>query len=183
MNKKTFTKTLLSVAGICLVLSLPSTNAFADNRHGRGGGGWSRSLPPRHEVVVVGHDRYHYSDGRFYRPAWFGFGFTIAAPPIGVVVRSLPFGYRTVVIGSSPYYYYDDIYYTSCPSGYVVVPAPVVAQPQPFVGQTITINVPNSSGGYTAVTLVRQGNGYVGPQGEYYQGNPTIEQLRVLYGR
>ncbi len=35
----------------------------------------------------------------------------------------------------------------------------------------------------TAVTLKRAGTGYVGPQGEYYSDNPTVEQLKVLYGK
>ena len=34
-----------------------------------------------------------------------------------------------------------------------------------------------------AVTLKRSGNGFVGPQGEYYADNPTVEQLKVLYGK
>jgi hypothetical protein len=47
----------------------------------------------------------------------------------------------------------------------------------------VTINVPNSRGGYTLVALVKSQDGYVGPQGEYYQGYPTIEQLKVIYGK
>ncbi len=74
-------------------------------------------------------------------------------------------------------------------------PAPVVvAQPSPVVvaqtppsatysGDTVTINVPNNNGGYTAVVLKRSGNGFVGPQGEYYGQIPTTEQLRVMYGQ
>jgi hypothetical protein len=68
-------------------------------------------------------------------------------------------------------------------------PAPVVvAQPeaQPtttYSGDTVTVNVPNSSGGYTAVVLKRSGNGYVGPQGEYYDQVPTTAQLQAMYGR
>jgi hypothetical protein len=69
-------------------------------------------------------------------------------------------------------------------------PAPVVvAQPGPvgptttYAGDTVTVNVPNSSGGYTAVVLKRSGNGFVGPQGEYYDQVPTTEQLQAMYGR
>jgi len=106
------------------------------------------------------------------------------------MVTSLPFGCRTIVIGGTTYYHYDNIYYTTCPRGYVVVPAPVV-KPAPIVvakgekqsGVTVVINVPNSNGGFTAVTLTKQGNGYIGPQGEYYAGNPTVEQLKALYGK
>lgn len=180
MTKKTFINKFWLVVGFSLILIMPSLDAFA----------WGKGRS--HEVVIVGHQRYHYHDGRFYRPAWFGFEFAVVSPPIGVVVRVLPFGYRTIIVGGGTYYYYDNIYYTTCPSGYIVVPAPVVtptavtvpaAQPQAASGETVTINVPNSNGSYTPVTLVKHNNGYIGPQGEYYPGHPTIEQLKALYGK
>jgi len=68
-------------------------------------------------------------------------------------------------------------------------PAPVVVD-QPsgvptttYAGDSVTVNVPNSNGGYTAVVLKRSGNGYVGPQGEYYDQIPTTAQLQAMYGR
>ncbi|MFA5090006.1 MAG: DUF6515 family protein [Candidatus Omnitrophota bacterium] len=144
---------------------------------------------------MVGHEQYRYRDGRFYRPVFFGlFEILVDVPPIGAIVTVLPLGYRTIVIGGATYYYYNGIYYTVCPSGYVVVPAPVVnpnvivvspatTQPQKVSGETVTINVPNSNGSYTPVTLIKQKGGYIGPQGEYYLGHPTIEQLKVLYAK
>jgi drug/metabolite transporter (DMT)-like permease len=68
----------------------------------------------------------------------------------------------------------------------VVQPAPVVVAQAPSVvypQDSVTVNVPNDNGGYTAVMLKRSGNGYVGPQGEYYDAMPTTEQLSALYGR
>jgi len=65
-------------------------------------------------------------------------------------------------------------------------PAPVVVAQQPtetYSGDTVTVNVPNSSGGFTAVVLRRSGNGYVGPQGEYYDQVPTTGQLQAMYGK
>ena len=63
-------------------------------------------------------------------------------------------------------------------------PAPVVQGPtETYSGDTVTVNVPNSSGGYTAVVLKRSGNGFVGPQGEYYSQVPTTDQLQAMYGR
>jgi hypothetical protein len=44
------------------------------------------------------------------------------------------------------------------------------------------VNVPNSKNGFTPVKLVKQGNGYIGPQGEFYPGHPTVDQLKALYG-
>ncbi len=47
---------------------------------------------------------------------------------------------------------------------------------------TVVINVKNSNGSVTPVTLQRQGNEYVGPRGEHYIQLPTEEQLRSVYG-
>jgi len=42
----------------------------------------------------------------------------------------------------------------------------------------VTVNVTNSNGSITPVTLKKQGVGYTGPKGEYYNILPTSEQLR-----
>ena len=47
---------------------------------------------------------------------------------------------------------------------------------------TVVINVTNSNGSITPVTLTRQGNLYVGPKGEQYTTLPTEEQLKQVYG-
>src|ERR1700679_2483590 len=61
--------------------------------------------------------------------------------------------------------------------------APVVDAPSAtYSGDSVTVNVPNNNGGYTAVVLKRSGNGYVGPQGEYYDQVPTTAQLQAMYG-
>jgi hypothetical protein len=133
---------------------------------------------------------------------WLGFEVVVAALTIGAIVMALPPRSTMVVVGGVPYYYYDNVYYRPYSGGYVVVPAPVVTQPiivapqyvQPVVQtapgivvpsqgpELVTINVPNSRGGYTPITLKRVGNGFVGPQGEYYSEHPTVEELRTLYG-
>ena len=65
------------------------------------------------------------------------------------------------------------------PAGVVVAQVPSTT----YSGDTVTVNVPNSNGGYTAVVLKRSGNGYLGPQGEYYDQIPTTAQLQAMYGR
>jgi hypothetical protein len=65
----------------------------------------------------------------------------------------------------------------------VAQPAPAAVPSETYSGDSVTVNVPNSSGGYTAVVLKRSGNGYVGPQGEYYDQVPTTAQLQAMYGR
>jgi hypothetical protein len=172
------------IFAICSVLLMSlSSNAFA--------WGWARSLPPKHDVIVLRGSQYHYSHGRFYRPG--PFGFFMVNPPIGIFVSILPPVHRTYIVGGVSYYYADSVYYTESVGGYVVVPPPVqnitVVESAPTAtvetppGPSMTINVPNSNGSFTPVKLVKYEGGYVGPQGEYYPGNPTVDQLRVLYGK
>jgi len=160
---------------IFLVLAVFCSDAFAWGGGGRGG-------------------RHYYRGDRWYRHGWFGFDVAVSALTIGALIDSLPPRYDTVVVGGVPYYYYGNSYYRPYPyGGYVVVPpppvmvqpemAPVVVQPQGQTPGTLVINVPNSRGGWTSVSLQRRGNGFVGPQGEYYSENPTVEQLKVLYGK
>jgi hypothetical protein len=152
-----------------------------------------------------GRGGYHWHGGHWYHyygPHWFGFDVAVSALTIGAVVETLPPGYTTFIVGGAPYYCYDSLYYRPIPEGFVVVQPPVIAasngeSPVPTVSypppafdenqargnEKITINVPNSKGGFTPVTLKKYKNGYIGPQGEYYEGNPTIAQLKVLYGK
>lgn len=47
---------------------------------------------------------------------------------------------------------------------------------------TVTVVITNSNGSKTPVILTKQGVGYLGPRGEYYEQLPTPEQLRPIYG-
>ncbi len=178
--KKQFSKTnfKLWLAGLlCLMFLIPasSLSAWRGGEHYRYGGGW-------------------------YGRGWYGWygpraGWYVGMP-IGTFVEVLPYGYSTVIIDGYPYYYYGNIYYRAIPDGYVVVPAPVAGSDQqaasatsPTASQTtdksgkkITINIPDSHGGFTPVTLKKFKTGYIGPQGEFYEGKPSVEQLKVLYG-
>ena len=44
-----------------------------------------------------------------------------------------------------------------------------------------TVNVPNAQGGYTAIVIKKSGDGYIGPQGEYYAQFPSVAQLQAMY--
>ncbi len=46
---------------------------------------------------------------------------------------------------------------------------------------TVTINIENSNGSITPVMLRREGNIYIGPDGEQYLRMPTKEQLEARY--
>jgi len=45
-----------------------------------------------------------------------------------------------------------------------------------------TVNMTNSNGSVSQVRLRKQGVGYVGPRGEYYNYLPAPEQLKPIYG-
>ena len=145
---------------------------------------------------------YHHPRGyHWYRGHWWLGGAIVTGLTVGAIIATLPPHYSVIYVGGVPYYYDGAYYYRTCPGGYVVVTNPTVVVPavprpvavltaqapvlavSPAASNTITINVPNSRGGFTPVLLTKKGNGYIGPQGEYYKGHPTVEQLKVLYGK
>ena len=174
-----------------LALALPCKDAFAQPH---GGGGRGGSGPGWNDRWTRGGEKHYYRDGSWYKHGWFGFDMVVSALAVGALIDSLPPRHSTVVVAGTPYYYADNYYYSPYPNGgYVVVPPPALIQPSAVMPQRVQaqsaiqnesiVNIPNSRGGYTAVTLKKAGTGYVGPQGEYYSDNPTVEQLKVLYGR
>ena len=46
----------------------------------------------------------------------------------------------------------------------------------------VIVYVTNSNGSVSQVRLKKQGVGYVGPKGEYYNHLPTPEELKPVYG-
>lgn len=129
------------------------------------------------------------------------------AAPGYVLVSST--SYQPVVINGVTYYVNNGVYYIYTAYGYQAVtppaavsPSVVVSQPvtasQPVVTQptvtvptpvvadtedTVTVNIPNNKGGYTAVILKASGKGFVGPQGEFYAEFPKVSQLKLMYGK
>ncbi len=51
------------------------------------------------------------------------------------------------------------------------------------VGDTVSVNIANSDGSVRTVRLTKTEEGYVGPQGEYYETMPTIDHLEEVYGK
>ena len=47
---------------------------------------------------------------------------------------------------------------------------------------TVTVNITNSNGSVSQVKLTKQGTGYVGPRGEFYDHLPTEAELKPVYG-
>lgn len=140
-------------------------------------------LPGNSVRVSLGGLTFYYGDGAFYRRS--GPRYVVVSPPCGAVVSSIPFGHQTVVINGVTYYTGEGVYYKSVGSGYVVVEPSVVAA-QALArnsGETYTVNILNYRGSYTKVVVRRVGDGFVGPQGEYYSDFPTVEQLQAMYAR
>ena len=161
-------------AALALVLVLPlfCSSVFAYESHRNNHWGDSRI------------DRHYYREGRWYHRGPSGIEIAVAALALGAYVETLPPRYTTVVVQGTPYYYDGTTYYSRYANGgYVVVQAPMQVVPQRQMQETLTINIPNSRNGFTSVTLRRSGNGFIGPQGEYYPGSPSVRELRALYGR
>jgi hypothetical protein len=166
--------------------------------------GWHiHYLPAGYFTIWAGGSRYYYYDGLYY--TYVGDGdYVLVNPPIGAHVSAIPPDFQPVLINGMTYYTSNGVYYILTRyHGYKVVAAPVVyAQPQqvivtqpvttvvttqaPVVADaqdTFPVNVPNNSGGYTAVVIKRSGNGYAGPQGEFYAQFPSVAQLKAMYGK
>ena len=165
-------------------------------------------LPDGCFTVLVGGVAYYYYDGLYYVRE--GFDYVLVSPPIGAYVNVIPPDFQPVSINGRIYYTDNGVYYILTQHhGYKVVPQPVVyaqpvqvveTQPQEVVvttqapmapaavssvpvdsQDTFPINIPNNSGGYTTVVIKKSGNGFVGPQGEFYATFPTVAQLKAMY--
>lgn len=181
------------------VFLMSSSSAWADrgdrrdfgrrDYHNRKYGHVVHRLPPGYRTIRYGGLSYLYCEGLFYRytPA----GYVIIEPPRGALVPSLPPGYTTVVVEHRPYYYYADTYYVPAATGYVVAePTEVKTEPSPVPaakaasledGDSFEIHIPNDNGSFTLVTLKKTEKGFLGPQGEFYNDHPTVEQLKERY--
>jgi hypothetical protein len=154
-------------------------------------GSVSVALPNGFISIGFGGKKFFYAGGLFYQQ--YQREYIVVPPPDGAVVYAVPNGYSKVVIDGVVYYAYNGVYYSRVQQGYQVVqppstvvlePATVTANIVPEQGQgEFTVNIPNTKGGYNGVILKRSGNGFIGPQGEYYAEFPKVEQLKVMYGK
>ena len=167
-----------------------------------------RDIPRGYMRLFMAGLEYYYWEGMFYRR--YTDRYVVVQAPIGALVTAIPVGCQPVVVDGIPYYNINGVTYMYTPAGYQVVPQPKTiivknypeeAKAQPVQGaapavttaaqpagaaaneEAFTVNIPNAKGGYTPVVLKRSGNGFVGPQGEYYAEFPKIEQLKVMYGK
>ena len=154
-------------------------------------------LPDNCYNVWYGGERYNYCDGYYYRRD--RIDYVVVNPPVGTVLATVPVTYQPVVVNGFTYYVNNGVYYVYTSSGYQVVPAPqpvTVVQSAPVVvtapavpvattqvadDNSFTVNIPNDKGGYTEVIIKKSGNGFVGPQGEFYAEFPKVAQLKTMY--
>ena len=131
----------------------------------------------------------YYYGGPYYDPYYSPYSYPYS-PAYTVVASS---AYQPTVINGVTYYVNNGVYYIYTQYGYqaVATPAgisvPVVSSNPTTVtagnDDSYTINVPNAKGGYTSVVLKRSGNGFTGPQGEFYSEFPKVSHLQVMYGK
>ena len=147
-------------------------------------GSISFKLPKGYISITVGGSRYHYHEGIYYRRA--SHGYIVTPPPIGACIQELPYGYTVIYVDDAPYYTFNGVYYEHTPRGHVVIEPPerIYARigHQADSQETITVNIPNKKGGYTAVLIRRSNGGFIGPQGEFYEEFPPVDTLQVIYG-
>ena len=193
-----------AIVGLVVVLLAAPALAEANDWHGgwgRGGrhGGWRNNRTvviqrsPQVQIVFRGRP-YYYNSGRFYERRVRSY--VPVTAPVGIIVRELPSYQDSVVIDGTTYYCYDGIYYKGGPAGYQVVSFPIanvssdtsiapfqVASAPRQPGDQVTINVPNANGSYMPVQLKEMNGLYIGPNGEVYSSKPTVDQLKIMYGR
>jgi hypothetical protein len=184
----------LKVVFVFLFLSLlvmRPTPSYAWHGHDHGYIGVNLGVWPGY----YGYGPYY---GSYYDPYYY--------PAPSYVVAASP-SYQPVVVNGVTYYVNNGVYYIYTAYGYQAVTPPaavsqpvVVSQPaavaqtvvtQPALiapapmdaEESVTVNVPNDKGGYTAVVLKPSGKGFVGPQGEFYAEFPKVSQLKLMYGK
>jgi hypothetical protein len=94
----------------------------------------------------------------------------------------------TFIYKGTPYFYYNGVYFMRVGNVFAATTPPFTGYSNPDAayaqGQatdTVTCNVPAGEG-FVPVKLVKLDKGYVGPQGEFYPAEPTVDELKSIYG-
>jgi len=175
---------ILKISAVVLLIMLAGSVGMAQHRGGHYGGG--------------GHYGYYHNGAGELVFGLLGFGVLAAVleseRPVYV---QQPVVYQTyaqqpqVIYQAAPVIQQPQVIYQAAPvvqqPPQVVQQPAVVQQSVPVVAPmlspvTCTVNVTNSNGSYTPVTLRQEGSEWVGPNGEYYSKMPTMDQLRPVYG-
>ena len=174
MNK--MMKMVSVLVAVMMVGSISMADSYRGGGHGDGGRGY-------HGCYDGGRHYGYYRNDR--GELFFGLlGLGVLAAVISsadrpVYVQQPVYLQQPVVVQEPP----QVIYYQQSQQ---VVQQPVIiqqpAQYEPAQPFTTTINIQNSNGSFTPVLLRQVGARWVGPKGEYYDGVPSVGQLRPVYG-
>jgi len=131
---------------------------------------------------------YHGYGGRGYGNFGLGFSYSPYYDNLGYYYPYYPSYYETGVLMSSPVVVTSDVIVQ--PSTNVttasIYPTSEISPAQitpTAMDDDITLNIPNATGGYSAVLIKKSGKGFIGPQGEFYPEFPKVSVLKVLYGK
>jgi len=148
------------------------------------------SLPRGFIKIAVGGVKFYYRDGAYYHKD--RHGYHAVGAPIGACIARLPRGHDVIYVDGHKYYVYNDVYYEHTRDGYVVIDRPRLSltkyngrsksKATAYADDEFTLRIPDNKGGYTPVIIKRVGDGFTGPQGEYYEDFPKVKQLKVIYG-
>lgn len=197
VNRNFISKLLvISCLGVAVLVQSTDADARVKRRHSPRHQHYVKDkfvtvLPGRFVKIALGGLSYYYVSGIFYQKR--NRGYVVVPAPRGAVVSKIPHGHKVIVDNGTRYYTFNGVYWKHAPAGYIVVsdPTPIgLETPQTTsievpkdTGKPFVVNIPNTDGSYTTVSLTRSGKGFIGPQGEYYSEFPQIEQLKVMYGK
>lgn len=203
---------LIKISGVLVAIAMAGSVTMADD-HGRnrdyrdyrGDRGHNSGYTHSYRGYCDGDRRYGYYRNPRGDLVFGLLGLGVAAAIVSTMDRPTTYVQQPVVYQAPPVVYVQQppvvqqpqIIYQAAPvvqqPQVVYQAAPVVQQPPEVVQQpvqseptppvTVTVNIQNSNGSFTPVTLRQVGAFWVGPRGEYYRGVPTVGQLRPLYGR
>lgn len=141
------------------------------------------SIPPGYQHVVVDGVPYYIINGVTYMQTAYGYYQVVPTPPVISNMAPVPSAAYAPETSSPP----PQPTMAPAPNPAANVSMPVERPAQDAAasnaGDTFTVNIPNAKGGYVPVTLKRSGNGFIGPQGEFYTEFPRVDQLKLMYGK
>ena len=144
------------------------------------------AIPAGYQHVIVDGIPYYTINGVTYMQTAYGYYQVVPTPQVVVMSNAVPVPQSAVNIAPATPPPPPPAPSTDQKAG--VAPAlentPVTQCASSTKAEDVfTVNIPNAKGTYTPVTLKRSGNGFIGPQGEFYTEFPRVEQLKVMYGK
>ncbi|MFA6599913.1 MAG: DUF6515 family protein [Candidatus Omnitrophota bacterium] len=141
------------------------------------------ALPPGYTMVVANGTPYYYYGYTYYAPA--PGGYAVVGPP-AVTAFPAPIPTTTVVapvtqtvMAAAPVMQQPVAVASTAP----IRPALYPSKEEELNRDVYEIYIPNGNGSFTQVTLRKTEKGFLGPQGEFYEDHPTIDQLRERYAK